>query len=173
MQLSTDNIVSAEKLGGPTPKVIYFYPSLLFFHLLSFPSVVSIGFHLWKKGDIGMMADYDQANKAHPPLSSLWAINMTTGWLCCRVSTCIIQHLSAEMTPWLAVQAECWQQHLSFNGISDKRKCHSLLLILLPLCIKSMRFAPPPFKIRCGTESKVPGTVSRLKHHGVTLLMMF
>lgn len=127
------HIVSAERLRGPTPKVIYFYPSLLFFHLLSFPSVDSTGFHLWKKGDIGMMADYDQANKAHPPLSFLWAINMTTGWLCCRVSTCIIQHLSAEMTPWLAVQADCWQQHLCFNGKSDKRKCHSLLPILLPL----------------------------------------
>lgn len=49
MQLSTDNIVSAEKLVGPTPKVIYFYSSLLFSHLLPVPSVVSTGFHLWKK----------------------------------------------------------------------------------------------------------------------------
>lgn len=131
MQLLTDNIVSAEE--APLPKSFIFIP-------LSCSSSSSL-FLLWsalastcgKKGDIGMMADYDQANKAHPPLSFLWAINMTTGWLCCRVSTCIIQHLSAEMTPWLAAQAECWQQHLSFNGKSDKGKCHSLLPILPPL----------------------------------------
>lgn len=27
---------------------------------------------------------------------------------------------------------------------------------LIAGCIKSMKFAPPPSKIRCGTESKVP-----------------
>lgn len=37
---------SAGKFEGLAPKLIYFYFSLLFFHLLSFLSVVSISFHL-------------------------------------------------------------------------------------------------------------------------------